>query len=591
MDIRDEIKIRLPIDQLVAQYCQLQKKGRNFVCVCPFHNDTKPSFVVSPDKGIGYCFACNTGGDIFSFFQKIENVDFPTALKQLAEKVGVQLPAKTAYVPAEAPDVKERLRACLDAACAFFQQSLKASATSMKYLTDRGVTESDIATFRIGYAPDSFSATYDHLLKAGFSRSEIVTAGLGVQKELSEERIYDRFRERIMFPIMNVYGQIIGFGGRTLKANDDAKYLNSPESPLYHKSSVLFGLFQAKEEMRKHRKVVLVEGYFDVVAAHRAGIVNAVAVCGTALTDDHVKLLKRYSDTVVLCLDQDRAGKAAAEKAFQLLSRQQVAVQAVAIPAKDPDEMILKDAAGFQKAVSECNDPYLDGLLAQLALDKTVFEPSGRHIIADTLFPLFNSLGSSIELRAYMEKASRLFRIIESELSADFYRWRNASHTAPKNAPAPLEQSPFSRYELCIGIALNYPMHGALLTELIPDERPEWEAVRNFVSAYIEPKGNAQKIIATIDASTEMKHQMQVLALYCEENFGHWSEDLAKKELKKMCTGANKDAILKKQSDIIIRMKSARSSGKLEDEAGLLSEYQSVLQLAKKMSSADVMVE
>ena len=202
MDTVAEIKMRLPIEQLVAQYAQLTKKGRNFVCLCPFHNDSKPSLLVSPDKGIAYCFACRSGGDIFSFYQKIENVDFPQAIRELAEKTGVRVEER---VGAAAPkkDEKERARECVNAALRFYRDQLKVTPAALEYLKKRAVSAEQIEQFQIGAAPDSFSATYEHLLKDGFSRKEILAAGLGIQRELQEERIYDRFRNRLMFPIFD----------------------------------------------------------------------------------------------------------------------------------------------------------------------------------------------------------------------------------------------------------------------------------------------------------------------------------------------------------------------------------------------------
>ena len=254
MDSVAEIKARLPIEDLVRSYTQLTKKGKNYVGLCPFHNDTHPSFLVSPDKGICYCFPCQKGGDIFTFYQQIEHVDFPQALRDLAERVGVTLPDAPKGGPTK--DEKERLRDCLDAACAHFKKLL-ASSPAKDYLDKRGVTPEEIATFELGVSPVGFTDTYDYLLKAGYSRKEIVLSGLAIQKDLSNENPYDRFRNRLMFPIHDGQGRIIGFGGRTL-GNDDAKYLNGAESPLYRKSSVLYGLHHALEAMREAKRVIVV---------------------------------------------------------------------------------------------------------------------------------------------------------------------------------------------------------------------------------------------------------------------------------------------------------------------------------------------
>ena len=301
MDPTLEIKAKLPIEELVGQYCQLKKKGRGFVCLCPFHQDKHPSMQVSPDKGIAYCFACSKGGDIFSFYQEIENVDFRQALKDLGEKTGVKVEGLKVDTPVQ-KDHKVRIRECLQAAQKYFAANIKDHEAAKAYLQKRDISQEQIAQFGMGVAQDSFSDTYQYLLKAGFSRKEIVDASLGIQKDLSDQKIYDRFRNRLMFPIHDGNGEIVGFGGRTL-GDDDAKYINTGDTPLYNKSTVLYGLHYAKEAIRKHKKVVLVEGYFDVLACHKIGSTNTVAVSGTALTEQHVKILKRYAETVVLCLD------------------------------------------------------------------------------------------------------------------------------------------------------------------------------------------------------------------------------------------------------------------------------------------------
>lgn len=347
MDSVAEIKMRLPIEQLVAQYCQLTKKGRNFVCLCPFHNDSHPSLLVSPDKGIAYCFACRSGGDIFSFYQKIEGCDFPQAIRELAEKTWVKIQERP-FMGAVKKDEKDRARECVHAALRLYRDHLKQSPAAQEYLRNRGVTQEQIEQFAIGVAPNSFSATYEELLKQGFSRKEILAAGLGIQKEIREERIYDRFRNRLMFPISDAQGNLVGFGGRTL--GDDgssglttgsAKYINSSDGILFHKSGILYGMHHAKDAVREKGRALLVEGYFDVLACHRVGVTHTVATCGTALTAEHVKLLKRYTETVTLCLDSDQAGQDAMERAFLLLSKEGVHVETVILPGKEENGVLI----------------------------------------------------------------------------------------------------------------------------------------------------------------------------------------------------------------------------------------------------------
>ena len=584
MDVRDEIKARLPIEQLVGQYCQLQKKGRNFVCLCPFHNDSRASFTVSPEKGIGYCFACNTGGDIFSFYQKIENVDFVTALKQLGEKAGVHVATAKLGNVKESKDEKERFMRCLESALSLYQSFLRASDEAMAYLTGRGVSQDLVQAFGIGYAPDSYSATYDSLLKAGFSKSEIIGCGLAIQREIGDGGAYDRFRGRIMFPIYDAQGNIAGFGGRTLKG-DDAKYVNTPEGMLYHKSSLLYGLPLAKEQLRTTRSALLVEGYFDVVAAHRAGVKNVLGVCGTALTDIHAKLLKRYVDRVVLCMDQDKAGRAAAEKAFQILSRCGLQVSFLALPAKDPDEFVQKDPSALLPLYTSAPKPYIDFVIDEYALREDRHTPQGRKSACEALFPLFDALPTSIELRSYIEKTTQALGIVESELMNDFYRFRHSVRlSVSRPAEAIIDSAPFTRFELCLGIALLYPMERQQLRELIPQESEEWNSV-SLAIASLSPEDDGNALLSSLDCSEEMKNRLLALSLYCEENFVAWSRQVASRNLKKLCQSANKDVILRKQATLIEALKKAKQDGDTEDEKRILSQYQQVIKLSRMATS------
>ncbi len=578
MDAKEDIRARLPIEQLVAQYCQLQKKGRNYVCLCPFHNDKKPSLLVSPDKGIAYCFACQSGGDIFSFFQRIENVDFPTALKLLAEKTGVELPKDRERPNAKVEkDAKERMRDCLDKAVEFFQARLRSTPAAAEYVKKRGVTEELMQTFGIGYAPDSFSETYDHLLKAGFSRSEIVGAGLGVQKELSEERIYDRFRQRIMFPIGDAQGRVIGFGGRAM-GDADAKYVNSPDGPLYHKSTVLYGLHQAREAIRQSKSMLLVEGYFDVVAAHKAGVKNAVAVSGTALTEDHVKLIKRYADKVILCLDQDQAGQKAADRAFQLLVKENVAVLSITIPAKDPDELVQENPALFHDIVTTKTVPFLDGMLSQLIAMPDAAQPAGKERIRHKMFALIASLPDAAQQRAYLEKIGGPLSITMGEAERDFKNFLSGD-LARKNTKELIDTGSFSRFELCIGIAIIHPRVRTILGELIPSEDQAWEKIRTVLAKAEDVP--LDQILESAGADPVLKEKVGVLALYCEETFGLQADTLATRTLRKQCAESNRELMVRKQNEIVAELKEARKAGRADEEVRLLTKYQQVLKLAQ----------
>ena len=579
MDAVAEIKARLPIDELVRQYCQLHKKGRNFVALCPFHHDTHPSFLISPDKGICYCFPCQKGGDIFSFYQQIEGVDFRQALKDLAEKTGVSIAEADRDILHK--DEKERLRECLEAASLFYKRQLKEHAPTQEYLQKRGVLPGEIELFGLGLAPDSFNATYDHLLKAGFSRKEIQICGIGIQKDLADERMYDRFRNRLMFPIQDVQGRIIGFGGRTLGA-DDAKYLNSQDSPLYHKSSVLFGIHHAREAIRETKRVLIVEGYFDVLACHRVGVHNVVAACGTALTEDHVRLLKRHAETIVLCLDQDKAGKAAAERAFMLCSREGLLVQGVLLPEKDPADMAVVSREELLQLLTTKTRPYLDIVYDEVR-QSDLSSPDVRSHALQRILTLLSALSSATERSHAIRTAAVALGTTETSLIDDLRRAEQAG-TPSKSAAsaAPTTVSLFSSVELCLALLLMYPRNFALLQELIP---PEEGWAMDLYHALKERGDFSAVPLVQMTLPEDLHKQASIVMLYCEQNgFADWGENVAVREIRRNCLHANREFLRRKQQELTKKLVEARKTGEVTEEALLQNQYQQLLKLAKMAS-------
>lgn len=582
MDSVSEIKARLPIDELVRQYCQLTKKGRNFVALCPFHHDTRPSFLVSPDKGICYCFPCQKGGDIFSFYQQIEGVDFKQALKDLAEKTGVELPDR----PAESvvnKDEKERLRDCLTAAMDFYASQLQASPSTLEYLGKRGVTNEEIKTFGLGFAPDSFDATYQHLLKKEFSRKEIQTAGLGIQKDINDEKIYDRFRNRLMFPIHDSQGRICGFGGRTL-GNDDAKYLNTPDSPLYHKSSVLFGFHHASKSMRDHKRVILVEGYFDVLACHRVGVHEVVATCGTAMTEEHAKLLKRSVDRVVLCLDQDRAGREAAERAFIMAAKEGLQIEGIVLPDKDPADAVLTSAEGLKDLLVQGAKPFLDVVLNRIRL-ADLSSPAIRHAALERLLPLINAVTSSTERTFMIKSSAAALGTTETALLDDLRNFSSKMPVPKQTTPAQTSDVDlFSTLELSLGLFLLYPAQIALLPELIAPT--DGFAASLYAALKANADAKAPISLETIAVDEETLRRAGILMLYCEERgFHEWNDSTAIREIRKNCKLANTKYFDEKKQEITKKLLEARKAADAAQEKELTASYMELLKLSKGPSA------
>ncbi len=359
----DEIKSKIDIVDLIQEYLPLKQSGANFKARCPFHEEKTPSFMVNREKQFYHCFGCHESGDIFTFIQKMENIDFLEALKILANKAGVALPD---YNPQEA-SLKTRVLAILEEAGSWFASQLFNAQTAHKALNylrnGRQLNETTIKEWQLGYALDSWEALSTYLKNKGYKYEEIIQSGLVVVKNSSQTNgYYDRFRDRIMFPILDYQGNVVGFTGRAMKKEETAKYINTPQNLVYNKSEVVFGLFQAKQQIKTEDKVIIVEGNMDVISSHQAGIKNVVAVSGTALTEEQIKRLQRLTNNFIFAFDADEAGLRAAERSIVLAWQAEANVKVIAIPrslAKDPDELIKKDKLTWQKLIKQAT-PAMD---------------------------------------------------------------------------------------------------------------------------------------------------------------------------------------------------------------------------------------
>ncbi|MDP6634051.1 MAG: DNA primase [Phycisphaerae bacterium] len=383
------------IVELVGQYVALTHRGREFIGLCPFHDDKKPSLNVSPSKQIFKCFSCGAGGDALKFLTLYEKYSFPEAVRALAERSAIPLPAEAQYSPQHEPEAgmsKRDLLKVTEMAAEFYKAQLHApaAASTLKYARDRGFTDASIERFGLGYAPDSWDALLSAARNKGVSTAQLLAAGLVAQKE-GADRYYDRFRHRLMFPIYDLTGNVIAFGGRALRDDERAKYLNSPESILFDKSSNLYAMNWARGEIVSGGTAVVVEGYLDALIPHQAGVANVVASLGTALTDRHVRLLGRYAKEVVLVFDADQAGATAAQRAMEVFLAQQLGIRVATIPeGKDPcDYCLAEGSEALKKLIDEAPDAM------QYAWDLRLSEyraaggnPSQRHKVAQEFLRL-----------------------------------------------------------------------------------------------------------------------------------------------------------------------------------------------------------
>ena len=401
-----EIRDRVDIVEVVSGYLPLKRSGVNHQGLCPFHQEKTPSFNVNASRQIFHCFGCGVGGNVFSFLMRMEGLSFPDAVKRLGEKVGVEVEEEEVS-PAEIRrrEDRERLARINEVAGSFYHQLLledDAGAPARRYLRQRGYEGETVRTFQLGFAPEGWETLAAHLAGKNFSVEDIRKTGL-VRPGKQDRGDYDLFRNRLLFPIHDLQGQMVAFGGRVL---DDSlpKYINSPETDVYHKGKILYGLYQARDAMRHSGDALVVEGYFDVMALHRAGFTNAVATCGTALTPDHARLLKRYADKILLIFDEDAAGRQATFRAMDALLPSGLAVSVVAMPAgEDPDSLIKASGEeGFRHCLESAR-PVLEVFIdEQLRVNDESVE--GRARAAEQVLERIRRLPGDLERNLYLKE-------------------------------------------------------------------------------------------------------------------------------------------------------------------------------------------
>lgn len=435
-----EIRERIDIVEVVSSHVALKRSGHNHLGLCPFHEEKTPSFNVNNAKQIFHCFGCGVGGDVFSFLMRMEGLAFPEVVRKLGERVGIHI-EEEAVSPAELRrrEERERLARINEVACDYYHQILldgPEGAAGRQYLRKRGYDGETARAFRLGFAPERWDGLVEHLTRKGFDAKEARELGL-IRPGKEGRGDYDLFRNRLLFPIIDLGGKVAAFGGRVL---DDRlpKYLNSPESLLYHKGRMLYGLAQGREAMRKNDTAIVVEGYFDHLALHRAGFVNAAATCGTALTEEHGRLLQRYAKKVLLLFDQDRAGRKATFRAMEMLLPLGLSVAVVPLDAgEDPDSFLVKAGPeAFTKRLNQARpvlEVYLDALL-----DEQGDGIEGRARATEEFLARLKLVPSEIERSLYLrnlaQRTGLAQDLLEKKLSLPV---ASNAPTAPRNPAAP----------------------------------------------------------------------------------------------------------------------------------------------------------
>jgi DNA primase len=431
-----EIKDRLDLVEVISSYIATKKSGANYKATCPFHNEKTASLMISPQKQIWHCFGCGEGGDVFGFVMRYENLDFKEALQQLAQKAGVTLPERSSHAGEEKKVTQDLIR-INNFTAKFYNAQLESptAAEAKKYLADRGLNEITIKKWEIGFAPDGFDALIKALQAKKVTSQDALMAGVVAKNDRGN--IFDRFRNRIVFPIRNYTGDVAGFTARVLPSAEESgrektgKYINSPETPVYNKSKILFGLFEAKASIRRVDEAVVVEGQMDCITAHQAGFDNTVATSGTAMTEDHLRLIGRLTKNIKFCFDSDSAGIAALRRAGEIAMAMGFRIKVINLPkdAKDPDELIRSNPSVWRKVVTDgvwFIDYYLD--LAEQQFTFGSIEQK-KYITAEVM-PLLKFINDPLEEGHYIRLMSERFAVTENEL-------RSALKTSPAAQPGP----------------------------------------------------------------------------------------------------------------------------------------------------------
>ncbi len=474
MSVITEVKQRLDIVDFISEYVTLQKAGRNFKGLCPFHSEKHASFFVFPEQQSWHCFgACGTGGDIFSFVMRKEGIDFGQALRLLAQRGGVALGSSEAPSKAE-NEKRDRLLQINEAATEYYHHVLsttKAGVAARDYLIERNIMREIVKGFRLGFSPDAWEATRDYLLGKGYTERELIEAGLLIEKE--EGGSYDRFRNRLMFPICDIQGRVTGFGARVL---DDSlpKYINSPQTLIFDKSNSLYGIDKAKSAIRKKDLVIIVEGYTDALTAHQHGWQNVVGSMGTSLTEKQVEGIKRLTGNIALALDADLAGEEATLRGKAILAYSNIEGRVISLPpGKDPDQVIKEDPALWQKLVEQAM-PIMDFAFQSVIGKVDINKARDKSLAVQKLLPSIYEIKDPVQQSHYLKRLARELRIEESAIRAALHQSKGGRRRPQPSQPT--RQSRIARQfvsspieEYCLSLLLQYPELLPLAAEVSPE--------------------------------------------------------------------------------------------------------------------------
>ena len=565
-DAKEEVRARLNIEDVIGEYVQLKRAGRNFKGLSPFTSEKTPSFTVSPDKHIWHDFSSGKGGDVFSFIMEVEGLDFRGALEQLARKAGVDLSLYDSKQSGEIARKKRRLIEANELAARYFQQSLLKNPHALEYVfKKRGLSKEIVQEFRIGYAPNDGEALVMFLTKKGFTKKELAEAGL------TNRFGGDIFRARMTVPLMDPSGQVIGFTGRIIIDDPKApKYLNTPQTLIYDKSRHVFGLSQAKEAIRKEEFSVIVEGNLDVVSSHQAGVKNVVASAGTALTEWHLKSLARLSHNVKLSFDGDKAGLAATERAIPIAGRVGVELAIVSLPesAKDPDELIQQDKTAWKRVTMQA-EPVVDWVLKQYSAREDMATAAGKRRFTTESLAVVKQLNDSVEQEHYLKLIADMtdtsLEAVRTKLTAG-----PMDETQPKKTIKPSageteqEDQAFAYQDNLLAVLLAYPASRHHLGGFDPAMLHGGH--RQTLAAWLKRQPDVIGEVPTELQSIDT--YVKIVQLKAETRYDGWSEQDSSLEVAKLLRQVQVEHKKQTKEQLIqeLREAEARGDDKVADE-------------------------
>ncbi|MEP7218088.1 MAG: DNA primase [Bacteroidota bacterium] len=474
-EIVDRVKNEANIVDVISDYVRLRRTGKNWLGLCPFHDDKKPSFHVEPQRGIFKCFACGKGGNVFTFLMELNGWTFPETVRSLAQALGIEIPEDTK--DRQQYSDNERLAAAVRDASDFYLQTLRSDTglAAQAYFRKRGLTDETITRFNLGYSPDDWEQLLNRLTQGGYSPQELERAGMVIKRE-GRSGWYDRFRGRAMFPIFTTTGRVVGFGARRMKEDpDQPKYINSSESPIYQKSRVLYGLFQAKDAIRKSGMALLVEGYIDVISLHQSGINTAIATCGTAIATEHADLISRYCTRVVLVFDSDLAGQNATERGIDVLLRKGIDVSVLRLPdGEDPDTFVQKfGQKEFERRIGESTS-FLEFLARRMKNAGDFDAPDRQTESIRSIVATISLIPDALKRELYIQKLAADYHLPEAMMAQEVERAlgekagsRRRRELLPKSATPPVPE-PVAEDDIA---AISAPAEPEPMGEPIPFTR------------------------------------------------------------------------------------------------------------------------